>query len=181
MAPPKINEHQRRKRRSLCQPIPAGRKPGSHLMWEGSDKCNSTDGHTGHGTGASLTIHSMLTHTHACTCTRQTDPYCTLAYYIGPVAHLLPEMCQRLSQTARLRTCTHASSDRTIGGGGRTRRPRRTEDRARTQTSLTTGRKLSRATAAIFSPILQSQFPFSSAQVGRKTQRGKQTHNEKVK
>lgn len=64
MTPPKIIEHQCRKRRSLCQPIPAGRNPGNHLMWEGSDKCNSTDGHTGHGTGASLIIHSVLTHTH---------------------------------------------------------------------------------------------------------------------
>lgn len=40
-----------------------------------------------------------------------------------------------------IHTHTHASSDRR-GGVGRTSRPRRTEDRARTQTNLTTGRKL---------------------------------------
>lgn len=78
-------------------------------------------------------------------------------------------MCQRLSQTTRPRTCTHASSDRTVGGGGGHAGRRRTEDGARTQTSLTTGRKLSRAAAAIFSPIPCSWFPFSSAQVECKT------------
>lgn len=51
-----------------------------------------------------------------------------LAYYIRPVANLLPQLCLRLSQTSSPRTHTYASSDRR-GGVGRTSRPRRTEDR----------------------------------------------------
>lgn len=64
-----------------------------------------------------------------------------LRNYIRPVAHLLPQLCQRLSQTSSPRMHVHTKDPSDKRGGVGLERAS-TEDGARTQTNPTTGRKL---------------------------------------
>lgn len=139
-SPPKINEHQQEEQEELVstntdRPRGAASDANQEATWCERGQINATK-------RTVTRDRCFLNDTYHTSAYTHTDKYTLiLAYYIRPVAHLLPQMCQRLSQTSSPRTCTHASSDRRVGAG-RTSRPRRTEDRARTQTSLTTGRKL---------------------------------------
>lgn len=63
-------------------------------------------------------IHITLAHTHKYKYTH------TLANYIRPVAHLLPQLCQRLSQTSSPRTHTHTRILRQEGRGGEDKQAR---------------------------------------------------------
>lgn len=125
-----------------------------------------------HRTGASLMIHITLIHTH------------TLAYYIRPVAHPLPQLCQRLSQTSSPRSHTHSHTHSCIfrqeGRGGEDKQAK--EDGGQgTHTDKPDNRQETLESSRGYFLSSSNGFNFHFGGGNLNSQKHKQEHNENVK